>query len=129
MTNTIRLTRRLCYELRSVQREHLRAVGHCNITPKVLACHRWIEEQLAREHDSGTVRGGRTLTRYCLDFIYDLDADLCFGVLRDLLLKVLATCTQMQVRAALKRHIATLDEWSGTSAVEALGRIVQMRSV
>ncbi|HET6497141.1 MAG TPA: hypothetical protein VFH61_17465, partial [Thermoleophilia bacterium] len=52
----------------------------------------------------------------------------CFTILRDLMLAVLESCTQMQVRRALKKHISTLDDWTGTSAVESLGRIVQMRA-
>jgi len=79
------------------------------------------------EREAGTKRGGRIVSK---SMFYECDADRerIFGILRDLMLSVLADCTQMQVRRAIKKHITTLDDWSGTSAVETLGRIIQMRS-
>lgn len=82
-----------------------------------------LERIFEREKGSGTVKGGETL----YESTFDDNQEMSFRILRDLMLAVLKDCTQMQVRCALKRNIQILDEWSGTSAVESLGRIVQMR--
>ena len=83
-----------------------------------------IEKLLGEEKNIQTTRGGRTLH----PTQFRDNEEMAWRVLRDTMLVMLENCTQMQVRRAVKKHITALDEWSGTSAVESLGRIVQMRA-
>lgn len=80
-----------------------------------------IETMLRNEQQSSDTRGGCVIH----ETAFYVNPELTFRLLRDLMLHVLESCTQMQVRRAVKKHIVALDEWSGTSAVEALGRVIR----
>ena len=128
MADNIRLTKRVCRELRDAQRAYLRTPAVANaLREKDYDAHGRIEQLLKVERCAGTVRGGRVVAK-TMFYEREADQELCFTILRDLMIVVLGSCTQMQVRRALKKNITTVDEWLGTSAVESLGRIVQMRS-
>ena len=119
----IRLTRGVCRDLRLALRAASKETSVVNLSAKEYDAWGRVEAILSEEQKAGTVRGGRIL---CKRMSYK-DDELLHVIFRDLMLTVLKDCTQMQVRSALKKHIAVLDEWSGTSAVESLGRIVEMR--
>ena len=121
MADQIRLTRRICRDLRAALRVSTGPPSPGAVVQYAARCK--VEDLLRYEKSSDTTRGGRILARA----MFSNDADLAFQILRDLMLVVLVDCTQMQVRRALKKHITTLDEWSGTSAVESLGRLAEMR--
>ena len=125
MADQLRLSRRMCRDLRTAFRAATiaKSVPNMHLTSKEFEAWNRVEEFLDSEKKLSTVRGGRVLNKN----EFYRDSEVVHRILRDLMLRVLESCTQMQVRSALKKHIITLDEWSGTSAVESLGRIVEMQ--
>lgn len=123
MTDKIRVTRRMCCDLRAALRTEARKEQSSWSKVQFEGFDR-IEKLLTHEKENPTTRGGFTL--YSTHW-YD-HREETFRILRDLMLVALAGCTQMQIRRAYKKLINALDEWSGTSAVESLGRIVELKA-
>jgi len=115
-TTSIRLTHRICNDLRIVLRKKSDEVLVTNRNEYVH--YKKVAEQLDREKAS--VKGGVTV-----HMSYWSRSALL--VLRELLFALLEDCTQVQIRRAVLKRIATIEDYAEVSAVERLGNIVQLK--
>ena len=115
----IKLTSRICNDLRIVLRRRSDEVLSASPTSDY-AHYRKIAQVLDKEGDSVGARGG-----VVLDMSFWQKPALL--ILRELLFDLLKDCTQMQVRRAIHSRIATIEDFAEVSAVERLGKIVQLK--
>jgi len=117
---SIRLTRRICSDLRIVLRRKTDALLVYQTSERERAAAYTHYRKVAETLDRETVRGGVMINMP----LWNKQALL---VLRELLFALMEECTQMQVRRAILKRIAAIEDYAEVSAVERLGNIVQLR--